>query len=319
MSGILVLGEKDIQNLITPRTVIDAVEEAFGKYALGEAKMPAKMYLDLPEYGGDFRAMPAFISGYAGVKWVNAHPKNIEKGMRSVMATIVLNNPATGEPLAYLDGTVITNYRTGAAAAVASKYLARRDSKSLGLIGVGEQAKTQLTCISEIFDLKEVKLCDVNPKAMDEFIAEFSGYKFVKCDLKQAVTADIVSTTTPVRSPIVKAEWVKAGTHINAMGADASGKEELDPCLLVREDVKVIVDDMEQALHSGEINVPISECILAPEKIYGQLSDIVAGKLKGRAANEITIFDSTGLAIQDISTAKVLYEKALKEGIGLKI
>jgi alanine dehydrogenase len=318
MSDILVLSETDVQNLISPRTVIDAVEEAFEKYGLGEVKMPAKMYLDLPEYGGDFRAMPAYISGYAGIKWVNAHPKNAEKGTRTVMATIILNDPATGAPLAYMDGTIITNYRTGAAAAIASKYLARKDARSLGLVGAGEQAKTQLMCIGELFDLNEVRICDVNAQTVERLIAEFPDYTFTKCDLEQAAGADIVSTTTPVRNPIVKSEWVKEGTHINAMGADAAGKQEIDPCLLVREDVKVVVDDMEQALHSGEINVPVSECILSRDKIYGQLSDIVVGRLKGRQANEITVFDSTGLAIQDMFTAKLLYEKALEKGIGVR-
>lgn len=319
MSEILVLSETDVLNLISPRLVIDAVEEAFKAYGHGEVKMPAKMYLDLPEYGGDFRAMPAHISGYAGIKWVNAHPKNAEKGTRTVMATIILNDPATGAPLACMDGTIITNYRTGAAAAIASKYLARKDARSLGLVGAGEQAKTQLMCIGELFDVNEVRVCDVNAQAVERFIAEFPDYTVTECDLEQAVGADIVSTTTPVRNPIVRSEWVKEGTHINAMGADAAGKQEIDSCLLVREDVKVIVDDMEQALHSGEVNVPVSECILSKDKIYGQLSDIVVGRLEGRQANEITVFDSTGLAIQDMFTAKVLYEKALEKGIGVRV
>jgi len=319
MSKILVLSEADVQNLINPTMVIDAVEQAFKAYGLGEVKMPAKMYLDLPEFGGDFRAMPAHILGYAGIKWVNAHPKNVEKGARTVMATIILNDPTTGAPLAYMDGTIITNYRTGAAAAVASKYLAKKDATTLGLVGVGEQAKTQLMCIGELFDLDEVRVCDVNVQTVERFIAEFPDYTFKQCDLEQAVDADIVSTTTPVRTPIVKSEWIKEGTHLNAMGADAAGKQEIDPCLLTREDVKVIVDDMAQALHSGEVNVPISECTLSKDKIYGQLSDIVVGKLSGRQGNEITVFDSTGLAIQDMFTAKGLYEEALEKGIGVRI
>jgi len=316
VAAILVLTERDVEALIDPETVIDAVEEAFREYAVGNARMPAKIYLDLPEYGGDFRAMPAFLSGYAGIKWVNVHPRNAEKGIRTVMATIVLNDPATGEPLAYMDGTVITNYRTGAAAAVASKYLAQKESKSLGLVGLGEQAKTQLVCISQVFDLEEVRLYDIDPAAVDRFVAEFPDHRTVKCTLEEAVAADIVSTTTPVRSPIVKEEWIGEGTHINAMGADAAGKEELDPRLLVKDGVRVIVDDMEQALHSGEVNVPVHEGSLTKDRIYGTLSDIVAGKLAGREGREITIFDSTGLALQDISTAKALYETALERGIG---
>jgi alanine dehydrogenase len=319
VAAILVLTENDVEALIDPKTVIDAVEEAFREYAVGSARMPAKMYLDLPDYGGDFRAMPAYISGYAGIKWVNVHPGNVAKGLRSVMATIVLNDPATGEPLAYMDGTAITNYRTGAAAAVASKYLARNESRSLGLVGLGEQAKTQLICISQVFNLEEVRLYDIDPGALDRFVAEFPNHRTVKCTVKEAVAADIVSTTTPVREPIVKEEWIHEGTHINAMGADAAGKEELDPRLLVKDGVKVIVDDIGQALHSGEVNVPVREGWFTKDRIYGTLSDVIAEKLNGREGSEITIFDSTGLAIQDISTAKALYERALEEGIGRRL
>jgi len=316
MGSILALNEQDIEQLITPEEVLAAVEEAFKRYGRGDARMPAKIYLDLPECGGDFRAMPAYISGYAGIKWVNVHPGNLAKGMRTVMATIVLNNSQTGEPIACMDGTIITNYRTGAAAAVASKYLAKSDSKILGLVGLGEQAKTQLLCISQVFELEQVKIYDVSLEIIESFVSEFPGYRFTRCSLEEAVAADIVSTTTPVRDPIIKKEWIKPGTHINAMGADAAGKEELDPGLLVQDGVKVIVDDLEQAFHSGEVNVPVRDGLLKRDNIYGILSDVVIGKLRGRERGDITIFDSTGLAIQDISTARVLYEKALERKIG---
>lgn len=318
MREIMVLSAEDVRGLIDVRSVIEAVEGAFREYAEGKARMPAKTYLDLPEYGGDFRAMPALTAGFAGIKWVNVHPRNPERGLPTVMATIILNDPATGEPLACMDGTVITNYRTGAAAAVASKYLAKASAKNLGLVGLGEQAKTQLLCIAELFPLEEVKVFDTNEGAVEKFLRQFAGFNLTRCHgVREAVAADIVSTTTPVTSPIVKREWVKEGTHINAMGADAKGKEELDPDLLRGENVRIIVDDMEQAIHSGEVNVPISHNLLDERKISGTLPEVVAGRGKGREKDEeITIFDSTGLAIQDIAVAKVVYERAKERGQG---
>jgi alanine dehydrogenase len=222
--------------------------------------------------------MPALAAGFAGIKWVNVHPSNPGKGLPTVMATIILSDPATGEPLACMDGTVITNYRTGAAAAVASKYLARASAKTLGLVGLGEQAKTQLLCIAELFPLKEVKVFDINEGTVERFLRQFAGFNLPRCQaVWEAVAADIVSTTTPVTSPIVKREWVKEGTHLNAMGADAKGKEELDPDLLQAENVRIIVDNRKQAIHSGEVNVPLSQNLLDETKISGTLSEVVAG------------------------------------------
>ncbi len=139
--------------------------------------------------------------------------KNVKRNIPTVIATIILSNPNTGEPIAYLDGTEITNYRTGAASAVASKYLAREDSKSLGLIGLGKQARTQLICISHIFDLEEVRIFDINKKAIEKFRKEFPNFNLKGCPLRETVDADIISTTTPVRNPIIKSEWIKEGVH----------------------------------------------------------------------------------------------------------
>jgi alanine dehydrogenase len=209
-----------------------------------------------------------------------------------------------------MDAGLLTAYRTGAAGAVAAKYLARPDSKTLGLIGTGMQARYQLIAIAELFDLDEIKIYDISAEAEKKFKAEFSDYNIKRCKLPEAVNADIVATCTPVRNPIVKAEWVKPGTHINAIGADAPGKEELDPSLLTKS--KIIVDSIEQARHSGEINVPLTKGLIKEKDLYSTLGEVVAGIKKGREnEREITIFDSTGLAIQDVAVAKLVYEKKL--------
>lgn len=310
---IMVLNEDQAKKFVNMAEVIEAVEDGFEEYSEGEAKMPPKIYLDLPEFNGDFRAMPAYVSGCAGVKWVNVHPDNKEKDVPTVMAKIILSDPETGENLACIEGTRLTNYRTGAAGGIAAKYLAREGSDSLGLVGLGEQAKTQLMAVSEVFDLKKVLIFDVDENAVKDFKNSFDGFNFEEASLEEVMAADIVSTTTPVRSPIIKKEWVSPGTHINAIGADAEGKQEIDPQLLVKNGVKIIVDDIEQTTHSGEINVAYNEGLIDEKDIYANLPDVVAGKKPGRQSREeITIFDSTGLAIQDVATARIVYERAQK-------
>lgn len=320
----LILTAEEIKKIITIREVINAVENVFLLQAKKLTLMPAKIYLPLKKYHGDFRAMPAYLGHSAGIKWVNAHPDNPKKGnLPSVMAVIIYSDPGTGFPLAIMDGTVITNYRTGAAGAIASKYLARRDTSTLGLIGCGKQAETQLLLHTEIFQsgdhpFKKIYVAGKTEEEEKKFIQKFPKLPLEKSSLEETAQSDIVCTTTPSRKPIVKAKWIKPGTHINAIGADAPGKEELEPSILKR--AKIVVDDYEQATRSGEINVPLSKKIISKKNIYSTLGEIIAGIKPGRINDkEITLFDSTGLAIQDIAVAKILYEKAKKLRIGLEI
>ncbi|NHW88933.1 MAG: alanine dehydrogenase [Archaeoglobales archaeon] len=313
----IVLTRKDVESIISMKEAINAVEEAFRLYATSKAIIPPKVYLTLED--GDFRAMPSYLMGYAGVKWVNSHPKNPEKGLPTVMAVFILNDPKNGFPLAMMDATFLTSLRTGAAGGVAAKHLARENSKVFGFIGCGKQAIFQLLAIKEIFDIELVKAYDISEKAELAF-KEFCKKEGVDCRItnaKDACDCDVLITTTPSTSPVVKKDWIKEGTHINAIGADAPGKQELEIEILKKS--KIVVDDLEQALHGGEVNVAHSLGIIRRENIYATLGEIVAGIKKGREGNEITIFDSTGLAIQDLAVAKIVYEKAVKKDLGMKI
>ena len=273
--------------------------------------MPAKAYLVLEQ--GDFRAMPGAIPGAVGMKWVNVHPQNQSLRLPTVMAIIIYNDPATGYPLAVMDATDITAYRTGAAAAIASKYLARKDSHTLGIVGAGRQSYTQLMAHSELLALRQIKVFDRSAAAVETFIKSFPAYSIQACSLEETVASDIVCTVTPAREPFLKSEWVHQGTHINAIGADAEGKEELDPSILKK--AVVVVDDLRQAAAAGEINVPVSKGLFKVEEVYAALSDIIVGSKQGRKDKKaITIFDSTGLAIEDIAVAKLVYNKARKTG-----
>jgi alanine dehydrogenase len=307
----LFLNKNDVRSLLNMADVIEAVEQAFKNWALGKAKMPPKAYLVLEQ--GDFRAMPGAIPGAAGMKWVNVHPQNQSLGLPTVMAIIIYNDPATGYPLAVMDGTDITAYRTGAVSAIASKYLARKDSHTLGIVGAGRQSYTQLMAHGELFDLQQIKVFDRRAAAVETFIKSFPAYLVKECSLEETVDSYIVCTVTPAREPFLKSEWVRPGTHINAIGADAEGKEELDPSLLKK--AVVVVDDLRQAAAAGEINVPVRNGLFKVEEVYATLSEIIVGKKKGRKDKKaITIFDSTGLAIEDIAVAKLVYDKARKAG-----
>jgi alanine dehydrogenase len=324
----LFLGEAEVRKLLTMDETLKAVEEAFSAKGRGAYQMPAKMYLFYTKYNGDIRVMPSYLPEFdiSGVKVVNVHPNNPKKyNLPSVMATILMINPKNGYPMAIFDGTWITDMRTGAASGVACKYLACKDAKVLALIGTGVQADTQLMAITKVRKLTKVNIYDINESLSKNFVKKHQKLYKVKFEISKSIKdcvkdADIISTQTPVRKPIIMKEWVKPGTHINAMGADAPGKEELDPKLLLSS--KLIIDDWDQASHSGEINVPLTKKIITRKNIYCEIGDVVAGKKKGRTNDkEITIFDSTGLGMQDLTTARRIYRiaKAKKTGLWLQL
>ncbi len=313
----LILTQKEVKTLLTMEDALKAVEHAFEMHGFNAVQMPAKIYLEFEK--GDLRAMPAYLDGKAGVKWVNSHPENSKVGLPTVMALLIYNDPETGFPLAVMDATHITNMRTGAAGGIASKYLAKPNSKVLGFVGCGTQAYTQLVAHKELFDIKKVKCFDISKEKSSRFVefCEEEGIHAEFMEIEEVCNCDILITTTPSRKPIVKKEWIVEGTHINAIGADAPGKQELDSEII--KDARVFVDDRVQAFHSGEVNVPLSKGIIKPEDIVGTLGEVITGRIKGRQGDEITVFDSTGLAIQDIATASIVFQRATEKKIGTKI
>ncbi|HML06091.1 MAG TPA: alanine dehydrogenase [Methanobacterium sp.] len=326
MHETILLNQSQISGLMTMKEVIESVETAYEVHAERKVQMPAKKYLFYKKFKGDLRIMPCFIRGMdeSGVKNVNVHPDNPRKfGLPTVMAMIELVDPQTGFPISVMDGTWITNMRTGAAAGVATKYLARDNSEVVGLVGAGVQAVTGLEAINEVMDIKEVKVSCRTCETRENF-AEKASEKYgipVKAvdTIKEAVQgSDVLLTTTPARDPVVKSKWVGKGTHINAMGADAPGKQELNSHILQK--AKIFIDCWDQASHSGEINIPVHEGLVRRSDIVGKIGDVIIGSVPGRTSDEeITVFDSTGLAVQDIVTAWNVYEKAVKQGIGQKM
>ncbi|MDY6879375.1 MAG: hypothetical protein V2J25_14530 [Desulfatiglans sp.] len=318
--GTYVIPGREVRKILTPSVAITAVTKAFRAYGTGAADMPPKSYLFFEK--GDLRTMPAYIHGHglhmAGVKSVNVHPENSKQKLPSVMAMITLHDPKNGYPVAVMDGTYLTAMRTGAAGAVAAQLLCRPASGVVGFVGSGSQARTQLSCLREVMNVERIKAWkwaskDKTAEDFCRWAEEVYGVKgSISSDIDEVSRdVDILVTTTPSRKPLVSK--VSPGTHINAIGADAVGKQEVSPKVLKQ--AKIFVDDWVQASHSGEINVPLNKRQITRTDVYGELAEVVIGEKKGRASDsEITLFDSTGLAIQDIACAAMVYKTVKKEG-----
>ena len=290
--------------------------------SLFEFEYFAKTWLFFKEFGGDLICLSAYLKdmGAAGLKAIGYNLNNPKRGLPTITAVIILNDPATSFPIAILDGTSVTAIRTGAAGGVAAKYLARTSSRVVGVIGSGVQGRWQVTALNELFDLEQIKVYSRSASNRRKYVDEMTkklGITVQAVDNAKAavVNTDIVVTATPAREPIVKKEWIQPGVHINAIGADEPGKEEVDPTILMN--AKIVVDDYHETMRRGEINVPLSTGIIQKEDIYAELEEIVTGEKEGRVSNEeITLFDATGLAIEDVVVAWEAFKKAEQEGIG---
>ncbi len=308
----LLLSQGDVQSLLSMDMVVETVEQAFAAHGRGETLMPHKIYLTLTE--GDFRAMPSYIAGSAGIKWVSVYPNNPTKHKTpSVLALYILSDQETGLPLAVTDATSVTAYRTGAAGAVATKYLARPNAKTLGLVGCGIQAKYLLEAHRIVRPDLQVLVTDISNERAQAFAKEH-GAKAVS--IEEAAGCDVVCTATTSTSIVVKKEWVKPGALINALGADAAGKQELATDIITSS--RVVIDELEQATHSGEINVPITTGAFSADKIASTLGEVIVKRTLAPSDTAVTVFDSTGLGIQDLAVVRALYERAKSRGVGQK-
>ena len=323
MTELLVLTDAQVGELVDYGEAIEVVESAFRDFGQGRATMPPKVYLSFPRYKGDIRVMPAATGDrYAGVKLVNSHGENPSKGLPAVVGTYLLFSQETGMPLCLMAATLLTAIRTGAASAVATRHMARSDANSVGLIGAGAQAAHQLRAISLVRDIEEVFVWarevdrERTAALVTDMQVEFPDLRIRAADsVVEAAASDILCTTTPSRAPLFPAGALGEGAHINAVGADGPGKQELDPEILKAG--YLVVDEMDQAIHGGEVNVALHTGVISIAQIAGTLAEVLTAAIPGRTSPEqITVFDSTGLAIQDIAVAILVYERALERGLG---
>jgi alanine dehydrogenase len=318
---VLALSREDIASVLKMDNVIDAVEKAFREFAEGKAKMPPRSVMEFPEEKGWAGIMPASIAGSIGTKVVTVFKNNARKSMPTTMATILLNDAETGEPLAVMEAGLITAMRTGAASAIATKYLARKDSHIVGLFGAGMQAQYQILGISRVREINTVKLYTPTEARQKEFAQKMEkeiGAEFKIVKPKEAVqNSDILITATTSPTPVFNGRWVSDGTHVSAIGSHKKDTRELDESLIAK--AKVVVELRETALkEAGEILLPIADG--KKVNIYAELPELVSGKKKGRTSNsEITVYKGCGIAVEDLATAKLAYDRAVRKGLGKNI
>jgi alanine dehydrogenase len=293
----------DVEAAVSPRRAIDAVREAFVAYARGEWSMPPKVYV--PAYpAGDFRAMPALGAGHALLKWVTSFPGNPARGLPTVTGLVLLSSAENGRLVAALDAGAVTALRTGAAAVLAAETLGRPDAETASVIGAGVNGRA--TARTFLARDRDVLLYDVHQQRA-QAAAEAIGAR-VAGRAEEALACDLVATVTPAREPLYAEGSLRPGQHVSLMGADGPGKAEIAASELAR--VRVFCDDWEQASHNGDLAHAVEEGLIQRDRVT-QLGDVLAEQTEGRSSpDEITVFDSTGLAIQDLAIALAAFERA---------
>jgi alanine dehydrogenase len=286
---------------VSPLEAIEHVREGFVEYASGEWAMPPKVYLDAPPHG-DFRAMLASGAGLAILKWVTSFPRNPEAGLPVVMGIICVSSAADGEPLALVDVRSVTALRTGAVAAVAAQELAREDAVSVGVVGCGLHGTWAARCLAAA-EYGPGVCFDPNPEAAGRLAGELG---WTAGSLEEALDCDVVTCVTPGSEPVVRAADLRPGMHLSMLGADGPGKSEAEvPAVLASE---LFCDDWAQASHGGELTAAVEQGLLSREQVT-ELGDVLTGAAPGRSGPDaVTMFDSTGLAIQDLAICLAVLE-----------
>jgi alanine dehydrogenase len=306
VSAIPVFDADAVFRAVPPERAIECTRLAFERHAAGEWVMPAKVYLDAPP-NGDFRAMPARGEGLALLKWVTSFPHNAGRGLPVVTGALLLSDADTGTLVAIMDCASVTSLRTGAAAAVSALVLAREDAARVGVIGCGVNGTWSARCLAAAGYGPGV--C-ADPRA-DRAEALASELGWEAGERERAAGCDVVVTVTPGEEPVILAGQVRPGQHIAVLGADAHGKAEVEAAALRR--CRLFCDEWEQASSGGELSGPVERGEVARGDVT-QLGDVLSGAAAGRgSAEETTLFDSTGLAIQDLGIATAVLE-AWREG-----
>jgi alanine dehydrogenase len=294
---------RDVEAAVSPKRALEAVREAFVAYARGEWSMPPKVYV--PAYpAGDFRAMPALGAGHAALKWVTSFPGNPERGLPTVMGLVLVSDASNGMLKAILDAGAVTALRTGAAAVLAAETLGRADAGSAAVVGAGVNGRAAARTF--LARGRDVLIWDVDPVRREAAATELGAQ--VAGSREEALAADLLVTMTPGHEVLLPEGTLRPGQHVSLMGADGPGKAEIAVAELAR--TRVFCDDWEQASHNGELAHAVETGELALERVT-ELGAVLAGVADGRRSDdEITSFDSTGLAIQDLAIALAALERA---------
>jgi alanine dehydrogenase len=311
----LLLREDDVRQLLPMGDLIDLMESALTEFSAGRVDQPVRTTVQIGEDKNYFGSMPAYLPSApaAGAKLVTVFNGNIAKGLPSHFATIVLLDPETGALMALLDGRFITEARTAAVSAVSARFLARSDSRVLAILGSGVQAHSHFEALTHVLPFEEIRAYSPTRANLEAFCEQSTGGKARPCsNVEEAVAgADVIVTVTSAREPVLRSEWVSDGVHLISVGACRPNHRELDPKLVAR--CSVYVDSRAAAMQeAGDILLAMAEGHIGKDHIRGELGE----RPVRNGASECTMFKSLGMAVEDVATAYMVYQKARAAGIG---
>jgi ornithine cyclodeaminase/alanine dehydrogenase-like protein (mu-crystallin family) len=296
----LFLNEEQVRQHLHMAELIPAMEKALIEFSAGKVTQPVRTVINVDPPGGFLGLMPALTPDGLGLKAVTFYPSNVERGIPTHMATIFLVDPQTGTPLAIMDGRLITEMRTAAVSAAATKLLAPADAKILAILGSGVQSRSHVEALQIVRPFEEIRVWSLTKEHAEQFAREIGATATSADDAVRG--ADVVVTTTNSKMPVLKGSWLKPGSHVNAIGACRPDWRELDDEAMSN---VVFVDSREGAMkESGDV-------ILSGAEIYAELGEALAGKVPSRA-NETTIFKSLGMAVEDIAAGLLVYRKLFR-------
>lgn len=320
------LTEQQVQSLLPMADLIAAMEAALARFSAGEVLQPVRSVLTVGPTKAYFGLMPAYVPNPAslGAKLVTVFADNPSKQLPSHLATILLLDPETGSLQALMDGRYITEARTAAVSAVSARFLAKRDAATLAILGTGVQARSHLEAFAEVRQLKEVRVWSPRADSRERFVGEMTGDVPVPvhaADTAEAAVrgADLIVLVTSSVTPVIKDEWVNAGAHVVSVGACRPDQREMDPALVAR--ARLYVDSRAAAVvESGDIVMGIAEGRFAATHIRGELGEVVLGRAEGRLSdNDVTVFKSLGMAVEDVVAADLVLRRAVETGAGTKL
>ena len=324
---VLVLAKSDLEHALSMKDTIAVIEEAFSELALGMALVPPRSLISIEDHQGIFLVMSTYLakSEALAVKTVSVFDQNPAKyGVPTIHAVVIFHDSRTGRPLAIMEGGFLTAMRTGAGSGVATKYLARSDSEIVGIVGAGTQSRTQLSAVCEVREIKKALVYDIIRQKSRDFAVQMSkklGIDVIPVDQteKAVRSVDILIVATTATDPVISEAWIEPGTHINSIGWMGPDARELDTDTVRKS--KLIVDSKEAVLsESGDILIPIQEGAITKDHIYSELGEILVGRREGRRSEEeITLWKSVGIAIQDAAVAKLAYQRAIDKDLGIKL
>jgi alanine dehydrogenase len=320
---MLILSEEQVRSLIDVEELIAALEQAHIQYSTGKAVMPVRLVVPLPQIQGRLTSMPGYLTEdkALGMKVVTYFHNNPEQNLSAILATVMLFSAATGKIIAIMDGSYITAIRTACASAMATRALANPETPVLGILGAGVQARAHIEALCRVRKLNQIKLYSPSGTSAANIKREFPGVAIdvAKSAEETVRNSDLVVTATTAQQPILKSEWLKPGSHINAVGSHRPDSREIDGPTVARS--KVVVDSHEAIMtECGDILLAIKEKSITENHIHAEIGEVLAGTKPGRnSASEVTLYKSVGIAIQDVATAQLVYHKALELNVGTNV